>query len=194
VAGYGPSTSDPTRSRWAALREGQRKALTLPNTAMAVAIDVGDKDDIHPRNKGPVAERLALAAEHFAYGKDVVCSGPTFDSMRADGNRLRLTFKDIGTGLVLSVAPPLPDVPAPVPASELQGFEIAGADQKWFHATAVIDGASVIASSAEVAAPVAVRYAWGDIPACNLYNREGLPAVPFRSDSWDDKAAFETPK
>ena len=194
VAGYGPSTSDPTRGRWASLREGQRKALALPNTAMAVAIDVGDKEDIHPRNKGPVADRLALAAEHLAYGKDVVYSGPTFVSMKADGNRLRITFTDIGTGLVRGVAPAMPGAPATAPASELLGFEIAGADQKWFHATAAIDGASVIVSSAEVAAPVAVRYAWGDIPPCNLYNKEGLPAVPFRSDAWDAKAAFETPK
>ena len=194
VAGYGPSTSDPTRGHWAALREGQRKALTLPNTAMAVAIDVGEKDDIHPSNKGPVAERLALAAQHLAYGKGVVFSGPTFASMRADGNRLHITFTDIGSGLVLGVAPPKPGVPAAALASELQGFEIAGADQKWFHATAVIDGAGVIASSAEVAAPVAVRYAWGDIPPCNLYNKEGLPAVPFRTDAWNPNAAFETPK
>jgi len=193
VAGYGVPKTDPTRGRWAALREGQRKALALPNTGMAVAIDVGDKDDIHPRNKEPVARRLALAAEHLAYGKRLVYSGPTYDSMKADQNGLRVAFKNTGSGLVAGTPPPLPGQPAaPVPV-ELKGFEIAGTNRQWFVAKAVIDSSHVFVSCDQVAAPVAVRYAWGDFPACNLYNKEGLPAVPFRTDDWDPKAAFAPP-
>ena len=187
LAGYGAGAG-----RWAALREGQTKALALPNTGMAVAIDVGDKTDIHPKNKLPVARRLALAAEHIAYGKDLVYQGPTYDSMTLDGNRLRVSFKNIGSGLVLGTAPPRPGQPAPPAPVELNGFAIAGTNRQWFAAKAVIQGASVIVTQGQVAEPVAIRYAWGDFPPCNLYNKEGLPAVPFRTDDWDPTAAVTT--
>ena len=194
VAGFGPLASDPSRGNWALLRDGQSKALALPNTAMAVAIDVGDKNGIHPKNKFTVAERLALAAKHVAYGQEIVYIGPTYDSMKVEGKNLRVAFKNTGSGLLVSAVPQLPGSPAlPVP-TELNGFEIAGADKKWFVAKAVIDGTTVIVSCDQVAEPVALRYAWGDVPPCNLYNKEGLPAVPFRTDDWDPKAAFEIPK
>ena len=171
--------------RWAALREGQCKALALPNTGMAVAIDVGDRKDIHPKNKLPVVHRLALAAEHIAYGQKVVYQGPAYDSMKKEGNGLRVSFTNIGSGLVIGVPPPMPGQPAAPAPVELKGFEIAGTNRQWFAAKAVIDGATVLVSHDQVAEPVAVRYAWGDYPPCDLYNKEGLPAVPFRTDNWN---------
>ena len=194
LAGYGPGPTDGTRGRWAALRAEQAKVLALPNTGMAVAIDVGEATDIHPHNKFAVAQRLSLVARKVAYGQEVVASGPMFSAMAVEGENLRLTFTGCGGGLQRAAPPAMPgSAPAPI-AAELLGFEIAGADQTWFRATAMIDGSSVVVACDQVAAPVAVRYAWGDIPACNLYNREGLPAVPFRTDAWDAKAAFATPK
>ena len=193
LAGYGAPVSDPSRGTWAALRAGQRAALALPNTAMAVAIDVGTRDDIHPRNKAPVAERLAAAAQRVAYGKDVVASGPTFAALRIDGSRARVSFVAPAAGLISGTPPPLPGAAAVPAGADLLGFEIAGADQHWFRATAVIDGTEVVVTSDQVPQPVAVRYAWGDFPACSLYNAAGLPAVPFRTDAWNPKAAFETP-
>lgn len=194
VAGYGVPTSDPTRGHWASLREGQAKALALPNTAMAVAVDVGEKSNIHPKNKFVVAQRLALAAQHVAYGKSIVFSGPAYDSMKAEGKSLRVAFGNVGSGLVMGAALALPGGAASPAPAELKGFEIAGADKQWFVAKAVIDASSVVVSCDQVPQPVAVRYAWGDYPPCNLYNQEGLPAVPFRTDDWDPKAAFATPE
>jgi len=189
LAGYGAGGGS-----WAALREAQAKALALPNTGMAVAIDVGDKKDIHPKNKIAVARRLALVAGHVAYGENTVCTGPTFDSVKTEGDHLRVVFTNVGSGLVMSAAPQLPGVPiAPTPV-ELKGFEIAGTNRQWFVAKAAIDGSTVIVACDQVAAPVAARYAWGDFPPCNLYNKEGLPAVPFRTDDWDPQAAFTTPE
>ena len=189
LAGYGSGAG-----RWAALREGQTKALALTNTGMAVAIDVGDQKNIHPKNKLPVAQRLALAAEHIAYGKNLIYQGPTYDSMQADGNRLRVSFKNIGSGLVIDSAPPLPGQPAPPIPVQLDGFAIAGTNRQWFAATANIQGANVIVANDQVMEPVAVRYAWGDYPPCNLYNKERLPAVPFRTDDWDPQTAIPTSK
>lgn len=189
LAGYGAGGG-----YWPALREGQTKALALPHTGMAVAIDVGDRKDIHPKNKVPVAQRLGLVAQHVAYGERVVCTGPTYDSMKVKKNGVRVAFKNAGSGLVISAAPPLPGAPALPAPVEVKGFEIAGTNRQWSVAKAVIDGAGVIVSSDQVAAPVAVRYAWGDYPSCNLYNREGLPAVPFRTDDWDPKPASATPE
>ena len=132
-------------------------------------------------------------ARQVAYGEQLLSSGPVFEAMKADKSGLRITFKNIGSGLVLGAAPQLPGRPAlPVPV-ELNGFEIAGTNQQWFVAKAVIEGPAVLVSCDQVAAPVAVRYAWGDCPPCNLYNKEGLPAVPFRTDTWDSKAAFSNP-
>ncbi len=150
-------------------REAQAVALALPNTGMAVAIDIGLPDDLHPTNMQEAGRRLALLAEKMAYGRDVVCSGPTFARMTPEGNQLRLHFTSVGGGLIAKGGGPL------------LGFEIAAKDGKHFPAEAVIDGQGVLVSSAQVPEPVAVRYAWAANPACNLVNKEGLPTPPFRA-------------
>ncbi|MEI8309939.1 MAG: sialate O-acetylesterase [Verrucomicrobiota bacterium] len=140
-----------------------------PATAMAVTTDVGSATDIHPKQKEPVGARLALAARALAYGEKIEYSGPIFDTMKVAGNRATLTFKHTGTGLVAK-------------DGELKGFTIAGADKKFVPAKAVIEGKTIIVSAEEVTAPVAVRFGWNNVPDVNLYNKEGLPASPFRSD------------
>jgi len=162
--------SEPTDSGWAELREAQLlTSQQLPNTGLAVAIDIGDAGDIHPKNKQEVGRRLALSAEGIAYGKKIEYAGPTYASMKIDGAKIRLTFEHVGGGLVAK-------------GEKLQGFAIAGADKVWVWADATIDGAAVVVTSPQVTAPTAVRYAWADNPVCNLYNDAGLPATPFRTD------------
>jgi len=160
----------PSDGNWAVFRESQMKTLAVPNTAMAVAIDAGEWNDIHPLNKKIVGQRLALAARKIAYGEDIVFSGPVYRSMRIDGNRIILTFDNIGSGLVAK-------------GGELKQFAIAGADKKFVWANAKIEGSKIIVWSDKINQPVAVRYAWAENPAgANLYNQEGLPASPFRTD------------
>jgi sialate O-acetylesterase len=184
LASLRPPQTQPAEGGWAFLREAQLKTLSLPNTGMAVAIDIGNANDIHPKDKLDVGLRLALAAKHVAYGQDLVYSGPIYDSMTVEGNKIRLTFKDTGSGLQMSTPPWTPTgVPVPAP-TELTGFAITGADKNWVWAKAKIDGNTVVVSSDQVASPVAVRYGWGMNPPCNLYNKEGLPASPFRTDDW----------
>jgi sialate O-acetylesterase len=162
----------PSESQWAQLREAQFKTLALSATAMAVAIDIGEWNDIHPLNKEDVGKRLALAAERIAYGdKRIVYSGPLYQSMKAEGNKIILRFTNTGSGLVAKGG------------DELRYFAIAGADKKFVWATAKIAGDKVVVWSEQVTSPVAVRYAWADNPeGANLYNKEGLPASPFRTD------------
>ncbi|MDX2020003.1 MAG: sialate O-acetylesterase [Deltaproteobacteria bacterium] len=160
------------KEEWAELREAQTMALSLPNTGMAVAIDVGNPNDIHPINKLVVGERLARLALANDYGKPVVSSGPLFKAAKVQGHSIRVSFA-FAEGLRSS-------------GGELSGFTIAGADQKFVPATAVIDGDTVVVQSDEVAKPVAVRYGWEGAPVCNLQNGEGLPASPFRSDRWPE--------
>jgi sialate O-acetylesterase len=176
---------EPSEGGWAYLREAQLMTLALPNTGMASAIDIGNADDIHPKDKLDVGLRLALAAKHVAYGQDVVSSGPLFDSMKIEGNKIRLTFKDVGSGLTVGT-PPWPPAGAVSAPTALTGFVIAGADQKFVWGTATIDGNDIVVSSNDVDAPVAVRYGWANNPPCNLYNKEGLPASPFRTDDWPE--------
>jgi len=154
------------------LREAQLRTLSVLNTGMAVIIDIGDEKDIHPKNKQDVGKRLALWALGNSYGKKIVYSGPLYKSMKVDGNKVILSFEQVGGGL------------AAKGDGQLKGFAVAGEDKKFVWADAKIDGDSVIVSSEQVAAPVAVRYAWADNPVCNLYNKEGLPASPFRTDDW----------
>lgn len=162
----------PTESEWAELREAQAMALTLPKTGMAVAIDIGEAEDIHPKNKQDVGSRLALAAQNIAYGDAVVHSGPQYQSMSLDNGKIVLTFEHTGGGLVAK-------------GGELKSFAIAGENRNFVWAQAKIDGNRIIVWSDEVADPVAVRYAWANNPAnANLYNQEGLPASPFRTDDW----------
>jgi sialate O-acetylesterase len=156
-------------SIWAELREAQAAALALPNTGMAVAIDIGEPNDIHPRNKQDVGLRLALNALACTYGQEVECCGPRYRALRRDGSKLVLTF-DHAAGLCSRGGPP-------------ERFGIAGADGVFHKAEAVIRGLTVELSCAAVPAPVAACYGWGDSPVCNLYNGAGLPMEPFRSCS-----------
>ena len=160
----------PSESQWAELREAQLKSLSVANTGMAVAIDLGEWNDIHPDKKKPVGDRLALIADKLVYGKDVICSGPIFKSAAVEGNKIILSFTNIGTGLVAS------------DGEELREFAIAGADKKFVWAKAIIDGDKIIVSADAVANPLYVRYAWADNPDVNLFNKEGLPASPFRTE------------
>jgi len=154
---------------WAALREQQRRTLALKNTAMAVTIDIGNPDDVHPTNKLDVGHRLALAARAIEYGEDISYSGPMFRQATPEGSELRVWFDHHAKGLMTK-------------GDEVTGFEVAGADGKWAPARARIDGNTVMASSEAVAEPVLVRYGWANSPECNLFNGEGLPASPFTSE------------
>jgi len=173
---------------WAKVREAQRKALEIPNTGMAVAIDMadaGNPGDIHPKNKQDVGWRLAQWALYQTYGKKkLVPSGPLFRSVAASGNKLTVAFDWVGSGLIVGEKKGLDPVKEIV-GGKLKGFAIAGADRKWVWADAVIDGKTVVLSSPEVPNPVAARYAFSMNPdTANLYNKEGMPASPFRSDDW----------
>jgi len=171
------------------VREGQLKALALPATGMAVTIDIGNPYNIHPADKLDVGKRLALAARHVAYGEDLVYSGPIYQAMKVEGAKIRLSFTQTGGGLIMGIPPWTPSGKPPATPGKLTGFAIAGADLKWYWADADIEGQTIIVSSEKVASPVAVRYGWASCPPCNLYNREGLPASPFRTDSWEELPA-----
>lgn len=159
---------------WAFIRESFLKFhKEVPNVGIAIGIDVGEANDIHPRNKQAIGYRLAQQALVKTYGKDVVPGGPIYKSMEKDNNKIVIKFDDIGSGLVEQGGEPL------------KTFAIAGEDRKFSPAQAVIVDNTVIVSSADVSDPVAVRYAWADNPArCNLFNKEGFPASPFRTDEW----------
>ncbi len=186
LAGYGALQKRPSEGGWAFLREAQLKTLALPNTGMATAVDIGDPNNIHPRDKFDVGQRLALAARRVAYGENLVSSGPIYDEMTVVNGTIQLTFKEIGGGLAIGTPPWTPTGPPPPAASELAGFAISGDDRKWVWAKAKIEGNTVVVSADGVASPVAVRYDWAGCPIGNLYNKEGLPASPFRTDAWDD--------
>ena len=172
--------------QWPWLREAQAMTIqTVPNTALAVAIDVGNPADVHPKGKEPVGQRLALAARKLAYGEStLVASGPVFREAKPEGATMRVTFTDTGSGLTIGQAPWRADGEAPWPQDKLIGFTLAGEDRVWHDAEAKIEGDTVIVSSPAVTNPIAVRYAWANSPRCNLYNRESLPSVPFRGDDW----------
>jgi len=157
----------------AELWEAQRLTLSLPNTGMAVTTDIGNVADIHPKNKQDVGRRLALWALAITHGKDLVYSGPLYESMAVEGDKIRVRFKHVGGGLVAGEGKPLAE------------FTIAGADGQFVPADAVIDGDSIVVHSDQVTAPVAVRFAWRDDAAPNLFNQEGLPASPFRTDDFE---------
>lgn len=176
LASYTRPSSQPGESVWAELREAQLEALRLPNTAVAIAIDIGDAIDIHPKNKQDVGKRLALAARHDVYGHEIVGSGPLYDSMTVEAGSIRIRFRETGSGLCARGG------------ESLKRFAIAGKDRKFVWAGASIEGNTVLVSSAAILNPVAVRYAWAHNPeGCNLYNNEGLPASPFRTDQWPGK-------
>ncbi len=172
LANFKPRKRLPADSAWAELREAQTMALRLPNTGMAVIIDIGMADDIHPKNKQDVGRRLAYNALAQHYGKKTVPCGPLYRSMVVNKDRVVLSFDCIGRGLRIRGG------------GELKGFAIAGKDRKFVWAKAKLQNNKVVVWSDKVSLPVAVRYAWADNPECNLYNNEDLPASPFRTDDW----------
>jgi len=173
LASFGSSADTPHQSPWSVLRESQTATLSLPATGQVVTIDIGDRDDIHPRNKRDVGQRLALVARHVAYGESLVHSGPMQRGVRFADHTAIVQFDNGGAALAVRGG------------GDLSGFEIAGADRVFHPARARIDGDTVVLRSDAVVAPVAVRYGWHDDAGnANLANAEGLPASPFRSDDW----------
>ena len=175
LANFKKQDSIPVESDWAELREAQTMTLALPNTGMAVTTDVGEALDIHPKNKQTVGLRLALAGLKVAYQKDIVYTGPVYQSMNVEGNKVTLTFDQIGSGIKIKDK-----------YGYLKGFAIAGEDHQFHWATGKITGVNTLQiSSSEVQHPVAVRYAWSNNPEdANLYNSADLPASSFRTDNW----------
>lgn len=172
LANFMKTKPQPSESEWAELREAQTLTLSLPNTGMACIIDIGEGNDIHPKNKQEVGRRLALIANKMLYKQNVIASGPVYKSFRKEGNRIHISFSNIGSALSAKNG------------KQVTGFAIAGKDKKFYWAKAIIEENEVIVSCDKVTEPVAVRYAWADNPECNLVNSEGLPAVPFRTDDW----------
>jgi sialate O-acetylesterase len=161
---------EPQESAWAELREAQRlTSLTVPNTALAVIADAGDEKDIHPKRKDIVGARLALAARAIAYDEKIEYSGPVYDHMNVEGDRVVLTFRHVGGGLVAR-------------GGSVQGFTIAGKDRRFVNAEARIQDAKVVVWSPRVTEPVTVRFGWANYPVVNLWNNEGLPASPFSTE------------
>jgi sialate O-acetylesterase len=174
LANYMKPSETPSESGWAELREAQHMTLSVPKTGEAVIIDIGEADDIHPRNKKDVGIRLALQALKVEYGKEIVSAGPEFKALTVEGNQALLTFIN-ADGLIASKDK----------YGHVRGFAVAGEDKKFYWAKAYIKGDKVVVFSDSVSKPVAVRYAWGDNPDdANLYNSAGLPASPFRTDTW----------
>ena len=173
LANYTPVKSEPGESDWAELRETQLKTMqNVAGTGMAVIIDIGEADDIHPKNKQDVGKRLSLWALANNYDQDIEYSGPIFKSMKIKDDRVVLQFDHAGSWLTTKDDQPL------------KGFAVAGADKKFVWADVKIVGNKVIVKSDKVKTPVAVRYGWAHNPVCNLCNKEGLPASPFRTDDW----------
>ncbi len=165
------------------LREGAACALSLPNTGMAEATDLGLPDELYPPDKLDVGRRLALLARKRVYGEEIVDSGPMFESMKVEGAKIRVKFKNVGSGLTLGISPFQQEDIGPATTAHLTGFSLSGKDGKWFPARGVIHGDTVLLSSDAVPYPVAVRYNWAGFPKGNLYNKEGFPAPPFRTDT-----------
>lgn len=179
LSSYGRNQNSNEGSQWAELREAQTQTLRLPNTGMAVTIDVGNANDIHPTNKQDVGKRLAAQALRFVYGQDVMYSGPLYESVKMDKGQAIVSFKHTGKGLTVKDK-----------YGYLKGFEIAGPDKVFYFAQAEIVGDKVIVKHPKVLQPTAVRYAWADAPEdANLFNLDGFPASPFRTDDWEAMTA-----
>jgi len=198
LAPYGNTPKTPGESNWAELREAQTMTLKLKGTGMAVITDFGNEYDIHPTPKRPVGERLALAARGQTYGEKIVYSGPAFKSAKTEGSKIVLSFEHVGGGLITKELVPTLErkdkdgvvtgaayrVKDGLTDAPLVGFTICGKDKVFKNAKAEIVGDTVVVSSEAVAEPIAVRYGWANHPICNLFNREGLPASPFRTDEF----------
>ena len=174
LPGYMDMQYLPSESQWAELRESQRQTLAVDNTGMVVTIDLGEWNDIHPLNKKAVGERFALSARKLAYGEtELISTGPLYQSTTIEGNKIRINFSNTGTGLMIKTDN----------EDNLVYFSIAGADKKFVWAKAIIENNTVLVWNDEIPAPKYVRYAWADNPdGANLYNKEGLPASPFKTD------------
>jgi sialate O-acetylesterase len=173
LANYQDVSKEPGDSDWAELREAQAMTAAMPHNGQALAIDLADADnprDIHPKNKQDVGRRLTLVALAKTYGQNIAYSGPEYESAKIEGNKVRISFRH-AEGMKTK-------------ADSVKGFQIAGEDHKWHWADAKIDGKSIIVSSPEVEKPAAVRYDWSNNPEGNLINKAGLPAAPFRTDTW----------
>jgi sialate O-acetylesterase len=183
LAAFKEHNPHPEDTDWARLREAQTMTLSVPNTGMATIIEAGHQTNIHPPDKPIVGKRLAAQALKIAYDRDIVASGPMFREMSIEGNQATVIFDDVGSGLTTRT---VETDGLTVPADELAGFAICGLDEKFHWADARIVGKDgVVVSAPEVDSPVAVRYAWANFPRCNLYNEEGFPAVPFRTDDFE---------
>ncbi|MGO8671754.1 MAG: sialate O-acetylesterase [Capsulimonadaceae bacterium] len=181
--GIRPSPVDG--SWWAELREAQRLTLAaVPNAGMAVITDLGDQNDVHPRRKEPVGDRLALAARALVYRQRIAYTGPVLAGIKIEGGAVRVKFSHAKGLHAVTVHDSTDDGPLVASADKLVGFEVAGSDRKYHAANATIDGASVVVSSPDVTVPVAVRYGWADYPVANLSNNANLPASPFKTDDW----------
>ncbi|MDZ4792807.1 MAG: sialate O-acetylesterase [Bacteroidota bacterium] len=176
LSSYDPTGNNNSKgSQWAELREAQTLTLSLPNTGMAITTDIGNSNDIHPRNKQDVGKRLAAIALNKSYNENIVYSGPIYKSMKIEGNKIIISFNSTGSGLSVKDK-----------YGYLKGFEIAGADKVFQYAKAYMEGTNIVVYSDGIVNPIAVRYGWADDAGeCNLYNTEGFPAAPFRTDSWN---------
>jgi sialate O-acetylesterase len=189
LAPFTAVNKDPGESNWAELREAQTMTLKLPHTGQAVITDLGDEVDIHPTPKLPVGERLALIARAKDYGEKIEYSGPMYKEMKIEGNKAVLSF-DHGDGLTMKNVVLVPRDRHKEwrvqdgSAKELMGFTMCGEDKKFYPAKAEIVGDKVVVTCDAVTKPVAVRYGWAQHPVCNLYNKAGLPASPFRTDDF----------
>ena len=172
IANYMDQQTGPETSAWAELREAQTFTQRLENTGLACIIDIGEADDIHPKNKQEVGRRLGLLARALTYGEKVEYSGPQYQCNKIEGRTIRLSFSHAESGLKTK------------DGSDVKGFYIAGTDHQFHEATARIEGKEIVVEAQEVDLPVAVRYAWANNPVCNVYNGAGLPMVPFRTDDW----------
>ena len=174
LADFRAEVDEPGESQWAELRESQTKTLSLPSTGQAVIIDIGEGNDIHPKNKYDVAARLVRWALEKDYRiPNIVAQSPTYREMSIVGNKVTLHFDHVSGGL------------RTVDTSEVEGFAICGEDKKWVWADAKITGKDTVEVwSDAIAAPIAVRYAWAENPVCNVFSKDGLPMTPFRTDDF----------